>query len=288
MSPTNEFESINLPTDIRNRVLKKDGFLLFLNLGAMLGQGTVEQRRLLLGKGKNHVATQVFFEEELPASSTLHVPRSLGARIAMDVKWDSVGSNEAQYADSNKSDEYVAHGAPVNGILNVKLIPYTSPSTKAIRSFPFHLKRKGVILGEMLDVAEKIRDFKFVKRGTAAMGCRHWKWYHIRYYSLHALMMWPRLIFHYLFVKAGLAEPINDDFLGDLVGILTNRFSPADVDGGSIGEEILGHVHHKAIEKGIFGPDIVLPDFPSTIFANWSWQYGSSLASHHGSGSLGK
>lgn len=77
-----------------------------------------------------------------------------------------------------------------------------------------------------------------------------------------------RLIFHYLLVEAGLAEPINDNSLGDLVGILTNRFSPADVEGGSIGEEILGHVHHKAIEKGIFGPDIVLPDFPSTIFAN--------------------
>lgn len=93
----------------------------------------------------------------------------------MEVKWDSVGSNEAQYAGSNKSDEYVAHGALVNGILNVKLIPYTGPSTKATRSFPFHLKRESVTLGKMLDVAEKIRDFKFVKRGTAAMGCRYWK-----------------------------------------------------------------------------------------------------------------
>lgn len=175
MSTTNEFESIHLPKDIRNRVLKKDGFLSFLDLGAMLGQGPVEPRRLLLGKRKNHVATQVFFEEKLPASSTLYVPRSLGARIAMDVNWDSVGFDEAQYAGSNESDEYVAHGAPVKGILNVKLIPYTGPSTKAICSFPFHLRREGVTLGEMLDVAEKIRDFKFIKRGTAAMGCRHWK-----------------------------------------------------------------------------------------------------------------
>lgn len=165
-----EFKASEVPVVALGQLLKKDIVVEFLDFGPIVTTGIPARDVERCGKQKNHVALKLDFSA--PVGINLDVPKYEGARVAMDAHWSSsVGSTDAQYAGSNESDNEVP---TVPGKLNVKFQSYPGPSTGAIKFYPLTLTRDNITLGEILEVAQGIGNFKFVLKGIASMGCRHY------------------------------------------------------------------------------------------------------------------
>lgn len=165
-----EFEASEVPIAALGQVLKKDFVVEFLDFGPVVTTGIRTRDVDRRGKHKNHVALK--FDFSAPKGVNLDVSTYVGARVAMDAYWSSsVGSTDAQYAGSNASDNEVP---TVPGKLHAKFQIHAGPSTAAIKSYPLTLTRDNIMLGQILEVARGIGNFKFVLNGVASMGCRHY------------------------------------------------------------------------------------------------------------------
>jgi len=165
MSQLREYRATEVPRNIRSQVINAF-YVEFLNYSGVISTGNEAQDAEREHKKKNHVTIRVNFAN--PVQGNL-----LGARISMDVVFDSVGSNEAIYAD-NSSSETSASGTK-DSQMNVKLIRYTGPSHAAIQTFEFPVLRNNITLGQLIDLAlqRRMHLFKFLTvHGLAYMGCR--------------------------------------------------------------------------------------------------------------------